>query len=236
MEFFTRLFKPAPRDDALLNMLRDNAAHMAIDNTVQSLPSEASTRYESALTASATHIKFIDSCSAHIDTILVDGQPLLYDTDNNTNAHIADVVQKWKPQNFRRIDLDRELLRAKENPQGQYWIDSLHPDPSRFRIAIKTDNDLFSPTSFCALDLDSAMRREKKRSFLLSGFFDGICILAGAKGALRKGYNVIIDPAECYDSISFTGSSYESAVRTYPRSVVVTEPGQVAHVLGLGPR
>lgn len=235
MEFFIRLFKPAPRDDTLLNMLSDNAVHMGIDNQGTQIL-RFTTRLKSrdaGVAAARRHGDFLQNTGALMPTWNI----LTRDLDETAE----EAAYKRRVLNsvglpVMTVAYDDKNCRVTPDSNTDTWIDSFNPVLVDQFVAFKNDDDAFSCLSRSGPELVARMK--KHNAVLLSGFFAELCVARTAYGARHHGIGpVIVDPDQTYGLDHFAPVSRGAALSCLPlRGVTVTEPGQVAHVLGFGPR
>lgn len=231
MEIFLKLFKPAPRDDALLNMLGEDAVHLPIDNQADQI---FQTTYAGgamrprALAASKQHVGFTNDLAGFVETIHVMTRPLWWDHEPEAKAQRRETLEA---QGFTCLSVTQMPgatgMRYRADKAGPEWLDLMNPQAVNHAVFIKNDDSVHSPMNkhyFCH------RQKGKRQTELFSGFFAELCIPRSNKGAQDKGMRTIIDPAMCFD-LNFQPSSFERVFWNNSAKTVITEPGQVAHVI-----
>ncbi len=235
MHIFARLFHHAPRDDSLLNMLCDNAAHMAIDNQASQILRFATrnTQYAVGLDAAKRHAQFIQHAASALPTWNILTRDLEPDTDDDAYHRR---VLKELGVGYSHVAYDDNNFRITGVDNGSpVWVDSFNADIATQFVAFKNDDDAFSCLSRSGPALVTEMKKYK--SVLLSGFFAELCVPRTAHGAHHNRLGrLIIDPDQIYSVTNFAPVSAGRAADYMPFfGTTITAPGQVAHVLGLGP-
>jgi nicotinamidase-related amidase len=229
MEFFIRLFRPAPKDEQLWDMLRENCMHLAIDNqfdqVVRTITRDFQPRFQKL---SARHVAFTNEIAHAVPTVNVNVavlppvQPYLEPTEEG---------EKLRAERVMQIDYDPATMTAVRNEKDGTWWDCLNPEALDQRIHIKTSDDVFADENVNKMAFLKAVKKERTERFLLSGFATRQCVGRTAFGAVREGFGVIVDPEQSYNWYEMRSANVQDIFRYHSRKTIVTEPGQIADVV-----
>jgi nicotinamidase-related amidase len=229
MDILIRIFKPAPKNDQLWDMLRENCVHLALDNQDLMMPQKGDDGYrrERAYEASHKHSLFCLATDESIKTVNVLTQAR---TQKGRDAQ-AKALQDVRSRNYRCVDWDNRNLRATFNPTGSHWIDSCNPWAEQQFVTFKTHNSALSYENLYRQNLVEFLEREESDTELISGCFAEICVPQTAHDVADLGHRVIVDPDQIYSAEDFSTPSLGDIALLQPFFATITEPGQVEYVL-----